>query len=179
MDVRPVLRRFQRRLLRKNASGVMIPAAGTTLAFYRQGATAMAETVVPYTTDPNNPVVTEIPVYNVGTIVVGDQLQNGPINIEELLDVVAVTPKDWTISVTNNTEFEEITIPAGGRLFRVTQRPKVCEDPLGTVEIGSSLSADADGWLECYARDFRFDGIVANVAPLVTFIDQEGSWVAR
>jgi hypothetical protein len=163
----------------KNASGVMIPAAGATLAFYRQGATAMDETVVPYTTDPNNPVVTDIPVYNVGSIVVGDQLQNGPINIEELLDVVAVSAKDWTLSVTNHTEFAEITVPAGGRLFRVTQRPKVYADPLGTVEIGTSLSADGDGWLECYARDFRFDGIVADVFPFVTFIDQEGSWVAR
>ena len=75
--------------------------------------------------------------------------------------------------------FEEITVPAAGRLFRLSQRPKAYEDPLGTVEIGTSLSADADGWLECYARDLRFDGIVATIFPVVTFIDQQGSWVYR
>lgn len=177
MDLTPVLKRFQQRFYKKNGSGEIIPASGTTVKFYQPGATVVTQTTVYDSGDDIDPVLVDVPVYQVAGIVFDDQLQNGGKEAD-VMTVFGVNAAAGTITVVNRTG-HDFTLATDARLIRTGKHANAYADPLGTVLIGTSMAADADGWVECYLRDYRFDLTVPEVGIRAAYADAVGSWVTR
>jgi hypothetical protein len=174
MDLDPVLKRFQQRFYRKNQSGEIVPAAGVVVKFHSAGATVQTELLVRYLVPPT---IVNVSVYQVGTVIEGEQVQNGATE-EDVLNVHAVDAANRVISVINDSG-HDITLAASARLIRRDGPVNLYSDPLGTALIGTSKATDADGWVECYVRDYRYDFTVPDVTVLAAYADAVGSWVMR
>jgi len=180
VDVNPVLARFQERFFTKNGSGQVTPGTAATAKFYPVGATVKTATNVPDSLDLPDPIIVPVPVYQTGTIRVADLVQHGPAEAQflEVAEIDTSDPANPTISVFNQTG-AAILLGASSRMIRLAGRPNCYADPLGTVSLGNSKSADAAGWVECYLRDFRYDYTVVGIAVPVAVPFAAGSWVFR
>jgi hypothetical protein len=127
---------------------VIIP--GARVQFFRQGATA-AESV-----SIGNGSSEAVPVLDTGSLKPDDAVQIAPDGPE--LTVVAVV--DATSVTLENDTGQSVTIPAGVRLLPLTDRPQAYQDGFGQVELGSSVTAGADGRVTCFLNVARFDYLI-------------------
>lgn len=172
----PVLKRFHKRFFKIGPGGGLEPASGAIVKFFHLGATATTATTVPIL-----PAQIEIPVFSIGTIFPGDQLQNGA-NAAELMMVAEVITSPTMKVKAYSLGGSSIPVPQYGRLIRASHPMNLYRDPMGEVLLPTTptIVVDADGWAEAYLTEFRNDYTVTGggVTPAV-YCDGEGSWVMR
>jgi hypothetical protein len=167
----PTLMRFER-LIWKNKSSLdpaQVPATGAVVTFYRQGATVSAEVAVPVIDENQQPPCpdprfqppcpTLISVYDSGLIVAGDVVQVS--NQNSLILYVVEVKSDRTGMYVLNSGFSPVLVPKYARLVKLTDQPLVYSDPRGTQAIGTQVVTPADGRVQAYVAEARFDYIVS------------------
>jgi len=184
MPTFPVLRRFEITVLADNhpPSDVSQVPALATINFFKQGATVRTGVTVPY--DPStDPQLTEVVVWNGGTIQIGDQLEVEASGLTlGVGDVDFSDPTNVKVYVFNDSVPSGIPLSAGQRLIRLTDRPYVFVDPAGLVATGDNyIQTDFNtGRANCYLRDYRFDYYVTPAGrDTRVYVDAEGSFAAR
>lgn len=147
------------------------------MKFYQQGATVRTQTTVEDSSSLPDPILVDVPVFQVGTVAYGEQVQNGAIEAD-VLTVLNVNAANRTITVINQTG-HNIVLGSNSRLIRRNSPATVFADPIGAVPAGTSKAADGDGWVECYLRDYRYDITVPDILLRTVYADAMGSWVMR
>lgn len=173
---RPVLKRFVIRVLKDRATGdnVQVPAAGALADFYQQGATVKVAGTVPSTGSVT------IYFYNVGALAGGNTLQL-ELDATKTMTVIGVDATANTAILGSASVPGGIPLAVGKRL--VLKLPQVAlffQDPLGETTGATSATADSQGWVIGYVKDYRFDYIVSGTGLTAQlYPDAEGSWVMR
>jgi hypothetical protein len=174
----PVLRRFDIYVFKDKSSTdkSQAPAANQEVLLYRQGATALAETFIPYS--GQDPVIVAVPVSSPGAAAIGDRLRVRASEFFEV-EVVNIDPDTGTIDVENVAD-QNITIYEFDRLVNVTDPPLLYRSPIGTDPLSMPYLTDANGRLYGYVKEYQFDYVipVAIHNPRI-FCDTEGSYVMR
>ena len=166
---RPVLTRFETALYTDKSAtdSTQVPFAFAQVELYAQGATASASVTV-----LKNNGEADVTVYDPGDLANGGTVQVGVGGPS--LEVVSVQatpafPGSTTIRLRNTSPSQDVAVSQGTRLILTSNRPFAYADPLGTISLGSSVTADASGRLNVYLKQRRFDYVVVGSGGAVVF----------
>lgn len=165
------LRRFQTTVF-KSASASdnkQIPADGATVTVFKQGATVKTG---PVTVSSGNVAVA---VYGVGRLLAGDTVQKGT-DVTKQMIVVSVD-NDTQVTLTRAIS-DDITLNVDDRLVPYSNKPTLYTESSGTDTTPNPLTLGAQGLIEFYCPETRFDYIVTGGGIMSTlYIDNEGGWM--
>lgn len=177
MAVKPVLKRFALQIIKDDGAGGLMPAAGAVAKFYKQGATVKVGIPI-----PGSGGSAPVQVYQPGQIKVGDRVQVGADGSEEL-EVTAADPVMITLTLKTQPGSSGVDLDQYNRLVRTKQGTVddpalIYPDPLGESTGAESKTADAQGWVEGYVPEYRFDvTVTGGPAEDLVLRDQVGSFI--